>query len=545
MSFEIIVYQLFRVCGIAVSKSYLTERIKAHPDYPSLASLTDLLDEWELDYSALQLEPSDLAQMEYPFLAHVVTTEGMEDFEVIRNARHLEKEQERFLQTWTGIVVWLASDQTIISEENDRELQSERLNRRARWSVAGFSLATFALVLSQPFSWFSLGYALCSLAGIIISGSIVGYAMGVENSISKSFCEVGASGCQKIINSNFSKLLPQAHLSDLALIYFIGLLLIQVFVAGNSEQTLSSIFIIPAAVAVLATLVTLSYQALKGDWCRLCLMLTVVIWVQAALLFTTYSWPLKLDFESQVLARALLAFIMAATWVLIKPFMADRQKVHAHSIKIRKWRQNPAWFNALLPLHKAIDRNIWNKEIFYGNPNGVLQITLATGPYCEPCSIAHARLEHIFARYPDDIGVKIRFVIKEAKSRDKEATMAILNTYQRLVWQDNSSIDYARNPLAEQIIKDWFVHQNMQAFQKLYAPDNEGDTSALSLLRQHIHWGQQFQIEQTPGFFVNGFEMPNPHTLTDLNIFLDGYIEQLKPSSQFFKIPDQPNQSLS
>ena len=29
MSFEVIVYQLFRACNIAVSKPYLTERIKA------------------------------------------------------------------------------------------------------------------------------------------------------------------------------------------------------------------------------------------------------------------------------------------------------------------------------------------------------------------------------------------------------------------------------------------------------------------------------------------------------------------------------------
>ncbi|GAB5527544.1 MAG: hypothetical protein Roseis2KO_54160 [Roseivirga sp.] len=545
MSFEIIVYQLFRVCGIAVSKSYLTERVKAHPDYPSLASLTDLLDEWELDYSALQLEPSDLAQMEYPFLAHVVTAEGMEDFEIIRDAEQLEKEQEHFLQTWTGIVVWLASGQTIASEEHDRELRSERLNRRARWSVGVLSLATLGFVLSQAFSWFSLGFALTSLAGIIISGAIVGYAMGMENSISKSFCKVGASGCQKIINSSFSRLLPQLHLSDLGLIYFIGMLLIQFFVAGNSQQVLSSLFIIPSTLAVLATLITLSYQALKGDWCRLCLLLTLVIWVQAALLFSTNSWPLSLGIDIPILAQSLLAMIFPAAWILIKPFMTDRQKLEAQSIKVRKWRQNPAWFHALLPLHKAVDRTLWSKEIFYGNPEGVLQITLATGPYCEPCSIAHAQVEHIYARYPNDIGVRIRFVIKESKPKDKDATMAILNAYEKLLWQNGSSAEYIQNPLSEQIIKDWFIHQDLKAFNKLYPPADGDSPGMLSLLRQHIHWGQQFQIDQTPGFFVNGFEMPNPHTLADLNIFLDSYIEQLKPSPQFFEIPDQSNQSLS
>lgn len=545
MSLEVIVYQLLRICGIRVNKTYLSERLKAHPDYPSLASLTDLLDEWQLDYSALQLEPADLSEMEYPFLAHVVTKEGMEDFEIIKDPNQLERDKERFLTAWTGIVVWIASGSIIDSEEHSRELSIERLHKKAFWILGLIALAVFSYINSQNFSLINSGYALLSLSGIIISGAIVGYASGIENSISKSFCKIGASGCQKIINSDFSKLLPNVHLPDIALAYFTGLFLAQSFSSGASLEILSNLFIIPAGCAFLSTFITLGYQIFKGEWCKLCLILTAVIWTQTALILLSLPSPFVLKFDSTLLSQSLLAFTLGSCWILIKPLVTKSQKVDNQNITIRKWRQSPSWFQALLPLHKSIDKNIWSKEIFYGNPNGVLQITLVTGPYCQPCSVAHAQVEHMFERHPEDIGVKVRFVIKEAKPKDKEATMAVLNAYNKLLWCEHTDQQYIQNPLSQQIIKDWFSLQDLKAFNKLYKPQGETNMEMESLLRQHIRWGQQFQIEQTPGFFVNGFEMPNPHTLTDLNIFLDSYIDQLKSPISFFEIEHQSNQSLS
>lgn len=545
MSFEVIVYQLLRICRIPVSKNYLFERLKAHPDYPSLASLTDLLDEWELDYSALQLEPSDLDQMEYPFLAHVVTAEGMEDFEIIKNAGQLEKDKERFLNAWTGIIVWVAGDATIAGEEHQREMSIERIQKLSFYTIGILALGLLGYSLAYPFQWANGLFTLLSLAGVVVSGTIVAYAMGIDSSISKSFCKVGLSGCQKIINSSFSRLLPNLHISDLALAYFVGLLLTQAFVVNLAHEASFTLLYIPTGLAFIASLVTLGYQLIKREWCKLCLLLTATIWAQLALLASQLPSAFRPTFTDGLLTQSLLAFVIGSGWILLKPFVEKSRKVETQNITIRKWRQNPSWFKALLPLHKGIDQGIWDKEIFYGNPNGVLQITLATGPYCQPCSIAHARLEHIYARYPDDIGVKIRFVIKESKPKDREATLAVLNAYEHLLWQDKPKLEYIANPLAEQIIKDWFQKQDLKVFNKLYQPEKEENTDMVRLMRQHIQWGQQFQIEQTPGFFVNGFEMPNPHTLADLNIFLDGYMALLKTSQPHFEVVDQSKQSLS
>jgi hypothetical protein len=545
MSFELIVYQLLKRCSIPVSKPYLFERIRAHPDYPSLASFTDLLDEWQLEYAALQIEEKDLPQMEYPFLAHIVTHQGMEDFLIVESPEQVEKDKDRFLHSWTGIVVWIAGNAEIDSEEHAQSLMKERLNRKARWVTGLALLASLIYTFSSGFDLIGVIYGLLTLAGLAVSAAIVGYASGIDNVLSKSFCKVGSSGCQSIIQSDLSKLLPNLHLSDLALIYFTGLFISLVFSWPFGMASVSQWLIIPSGLAVITTMFTLGYQLVKNRWCKLCLILSAIIWAQAALLVIFTPAPLTFSLNQQVLPTITLAFVLSTGWVLMKPYFLNSRKVDEQLITIRKWRQYPHWFHAILPLHKAIDRAIWDREVFYGNPNGVLQITLATAPFCGPCGRAHAQLEHIFSRYPDDIGIKIRFVIKETNEKDREACLSILQTYKHALWKNTDGQDYLTNELGQQIIEAWFKQQNLKAFQACY-PNNQKDTNELlPLLRQHIQWGEQFEIEQTPGFFINGYEMPNPHTLTDLNIFLDDYMQLLKPTDPAFTPLQQSNQPKS
>lgn len=541
MSFELIVYQLFKHCSIPVSRPYLFERIRAHADYPSLASLTDLLDEWNLEHAALQIGEKDLPQMEYPFLAHIVTHQGMEDFMIVESPGQVEKDKDRFLHSWTGIVVWVASNATINSEEHAQSLMTERLNRKALWVTGLALLASLICTFLSGFDLIGVIYGLLTLAGIAVSAAIVGYASGVDNVLSKSFCKVGSSGCQSIIQSDFSKLLPNLHLSDLALIYFTGLFLSLAFSWSFGMASVSQWLIIPSGLALITTLFTLAYQLVKNQCCKLCLILSSIIWAQAALLVIFSPASLSFSPDLQMLPVTLLAFVLSSGWMLMKPYFLNSRKVDEQLITIRKWRQNPQWFHAILPLHKAIDRAIWDREIFYGNPDGVLQITLATAPFCGPCSRAHAQLEHIFSRYPGDIGIKIRFVIKETNEKDREACLSILHTYQHTLWKNVDGHDYLTNELGRQIIEAWFKKQNLKAFLAKYPNNQKNTDEILPLLLQHIQWGEQFEIEQTPGFFINGHEMPNPHTLTDLNIFLDDYMQLLKPSDPAFTLLEQSN----
>lgn len=543
MSFEALVYQFLTTCGLSVSQSHLSERIRAHTNYPSLVSLTDLLDEWELEYAALQIGAEDLKEMEYPFLAHVVTPQGQEDFEIIQNQEALNADKERFIKAWTGIVLWVNGESAIQSEEHNEHHSQAQSSRK---SLTYIGIATGLLLFFRfglDFDLINTAYLLLSIAGVLVSGAIVGYASGIENSISKSFCDIGSSGCQKIIQSDFSKLLPNVHLSDVAFSYFIGLFLAQSFNLIPFGIS-ANLFVIPSTLAFLATLVTLGYQAQKGEWCKLCLMLTGVIWAQMALILFFQSNVLSFVLNEYLISHLLYAFAIGSGWILLKPFVIKSRLVDSQNITLRKWRQNAQWFHALLPLHKQVNTATWAKEVFYGNPEGVLQITLATAPYCIPCAKAHAQLEHIINKYPEDIGVKIRFVIKETNEKDKAAVMTVFKAYEKFIWTNDREAP-TEEELCEQIIKDWFTHQNLEQFEGKYTLPEASNDGLDQLLVQHLDWARQFEIEQTPGFFINGYEMPNPHTLTDLTVFLDSYLDLLKAQSVPDTIARAQNQPLS
>jgi hypothetical protein len=56
---------------IPVSKSYLKQQLQSHPDYPSLLSITDTLNELCIDNTAIQIEKEILPEIPTPFIAHL------------------------------------------------------------------------------------------------------------------------------------------------------------------------------------------------------------------------------------------------------------------------------------------------------------------------------------------------------------------------------------------------------------------------------------------------------------------------------------------
>lgn len=527
MGFEDVTAQYLKASRIKFSRKLLNEQLKAHPDYPALNSLTDMLDDWGMEYSALQLEPDDLRQMAYPFLAHIITQNGYEDFKIVRNHKQVQDERSDFLKSWTGVALWIAPESPV---KNDGHVELIRKEQTMRW-LKGIIPLIFIGALATLFFRLnelnSLIFSLMSLAGIIVSGSIVAYNLGVDNRLTRSFCKIEESGCHQVINSGFSRILPGIHLDDMALLYFGSLLLFQLFTVAGFETYLLLVAL-PVLVSGLVSLASLGYQLVHKTWCKLCLLLNLVIWSQLA--FSLLNLP-KFSITSIVppLSEALLAISLASCWLLIRPLVEASKRVTEQDIRIRKWRQDPRWFQALLPLHKAIDRSIWDKELFLGNPRGALQITLASGPYCVPCAMAHRQLGDMLERFPKDIGLRLRFAVKETNTKDIEAVTYLLHLIEEQVWSEHGLGEVA----LKKILDDWFDQQNLDEFSERYTISGSNGALVEELVAKHINWRKQFQIDQTPGFFVNGHEMPNPHTLQDLDSFLEQFIENIKtgPSS--------------
>ena len=532
MDFNTIAYDFLKRCKIKISKNYLQERLQSHPEYPSLKSLTDLLDEFGIENIVLHIKEKERwKELDFPFLTYVISENGGGDFEIIKNNNSVSSESE-FLSRWSGIVLLIDNKQKILHTEHNVQFKKERSFKRLLWSIL---IILFGLFLLNQLLQFELGlfiHFLLSLGGLAVSCAIVALGMGLKSNISELFCKVEKLGCNKVLNSKLGRFGDSVGLGDVSAIFFSSWLLYLPFSFQFENYQNLKLFSIIYTFASLFTIISLVYQWQLKSWCKLCLMIISILWIQS--LNIAFHLPKPLTFSNyfiQIPLRAYLifgmSFCLAFFWLVVKPLVLLKQAQLYDKIRIRKWRQDPNWFSVLLPLHKRIDDTVWAKEIFYGNPNGVLQIIVVSDPYCHYCSQAHHELNKILNDHPNDIGVRIRFTFKSLDSTNKiyQAAFAIINAYEELVWKTST---HDSNDLMKNIVADWFEHQNLLSFNEKFNTSFNEHQQIDALLKNSKKWADSIEITQTPSFFINGYEMPNPHTFKDLFLFASDYIEILK-----------------
>ncbi len=510
-----------------MSSNYLRERLEAHPHYPSLHALTDLLDEWHVEYQAFQIEDKHRwLEIGFPFLAHVVNQQGYEDFEIIRRRKDIGP-QESFISDWTGVTLVIGERNAIDHEEHQWFLRKEQIRKGVQGVFFGLVALAFLVSLIWNSEVLMAAHALLTVVGLIFSIALVSYSYGVNTQISDAFCKVEAQGCNSVLSSKLARFGGDYGLTDLVAIFFGGLFVFHLFswnFPANSSKVLLEAL---AWVSWGFTFVSLAYQWRMGSWCRMCLVVTGVLWLQLALLIAGgASQPSSLTLiEIEVYLALASSFLIAGSWLLVKPLLNGFLDAQEQQIRIRKWRQDPAWFDALLPLHKRIDDRWWPKEITAGNPDGILQIIVVSDPYCSSCAKAHRELALILAKHPGDIGARFRFALNayDPSSDKQQAAAQILGAYDQFLWDAKGE----QQPDTHDMLGYWFEHQQLEQWKERY-PTGSQSSEVDQMIRQSIDWTNKMQITQTPAFFVNGHEMPNPHTFKDLLLFVSEYLEILK-----------------
>ncbi|MFS4455432.1 thioredoxin domain-containing protein [Maribacter sp. 2304DJ31-5] len=525
------IHNFLKFSGIKVSKRYLKERLESHLNYPSLKSITDTLDDFRIENQAIQLENKEQwTALDFPFLAHMFTPEDGQDFRVIKNKRDMTS-KEGFYKKWTGIVLLLDENGKIIHEEHDRYFKKEKLEKLVLWATVSILSIVFVLQQVLQFELALFLHFLLSVVGLFICGAIIAYSMGTTTDISDMFCKVGESGCKKVLGSKLGHFGGGIGLGDVAAIFFGSMILYPFLAGGHGTVEKLSLLLTIQSLAVVFTLVSIFYQWHLGSWCKLCLATIFILWLQMINLIIHFDVPSVLpDMISNLSPKHFLVFgtgiLLASFWLPVKPLLAIANLSIHQSIRIRKWREDPKWFDALLPLHKKVDDSLWEKEIYYGNPNGVLQFLIVSNPYCPSCAKAHHELHKILDKHPEDIGVRIRFTMESFDVTKKEYVVIskILNVYEELVWKNGHNQD---NPIVKNIITDWFTDPDIDQWQRKYDHSMNFRSEVDELIKKSIQWSQNMFVSQTPAFFINGYEMPEPHTFKDVFVFVSDYIDIL------------------
>ncbi|NAY93006.1 thioredoxin domain-containing protein [Muricauda sp. JGD-17] len=534
-------YRFLDISGHSVSKSYIKEWMLSHPNYPALICFSDLLDEFSIDHTVVKLDWNQPHEMlPERLLIHVVSEKGETGFRIVKK-RAKGTFNNNDLEGWTGITLLLEENSKIEHLEHNELLKNQRVSKTFRIII--LSLLAVFLFVNQlvNFNWTILISSGILSLGFFISILIVVKEIGLKSTISDFFCKTDHSGCDKVLHSKYGKLGRFLKIGDLALIYFTSLILFLSFLPEINTDQKIAILTITLLPGLLITPVSVYYQIKLKSFCRLCSGLLLILWLQAINLFAYFMYlglPNNLfDVSIQTTVGFFIAFLIAGLWIVVKPSIIQNQSIPHQNIMLRKWRQNPRWFDALLPLHKKIDDSIWSKEICYGNPKGVLQFLIVSNPFCDFCALAHKDLDKILDKHPEDIGIRIRFHLKTSDlkkgNKKHEAVLQILSAYEKRIWiKEGYQKDYGKG--SREIITDWYV-LGPTDWKKKYGFDmrqKEYSATISKLIHDSMTWCKSVDIKQTPSFFVNGHEMPNPHTFKDVFLFISDYIQILKDREQ-------------
>lgn len=105
--------KLLDLFSIKHTPEYLEDQILSHPDHPSLLSITDTLNKYEVENLVIKIDYRKLERLPMPCIVHLsdggglfqVLTELSADRVVFVNdkGKHVKLPKENFVERWTGI----------------------------------------------------------------------------------------------------------------------------------------------------------------------------------------------------------------------------------------------------------------------------------------------------------------------------------------------------------------------------------------------------------------------------------------------------------
>ena len=501
-----ILYTWLKEMKIPVSSTYMRQQLNSHPDYPSLLSITDTLDELDIDNTAIQIEKDQLHEMPVPFMAHLNGNGG--EFVLVKNRDNLDKQFPDFFKRWGGVAIAAEKPEGWQHKLNNEWLQKDK-KQHAAVLFTLIALSAFILLSGIiSFSWLQFGLMLTAIAGVFVSWMIVSKDLGIENKMADQVCGATAD-CNTVIHSTAAKLPFGIGWSDAGIIYFSFLLIASVITSFT--QSASGIYPVLSLLATCSlplTLLSVYYQwRVVKKWCRLCLITVTLLWVQFFVLLPVALSLAKGGVDSitfnNILLTSFLLFITAAVWLWLKPLLKKNKELETKDFAGNRFKNNADVFMPLLEKQRKVDTTPFENDLQLGNPTAPLQIIVACNPYCAPCAKAHEVLHKLVER--NDIGLTVRVAVKAENKEDKKLQAV---SYLLQLMKDKDVL-YKRK-----ILFDWYEWMDMEKF-KMHYPIKENDdlNSHLGLLEK---WSRDSKIEFTPTIFINGYELPAQYRVDDI-----------------------------
>jgi len=519
--------------NVSVTETTIKKEVTEHPDYPSLLSISDALRSYHVESLSLKTTIDNFSRFPVPFIAQIKGDHSKFTlFAIVNNIAsdnainwfNPEKRKNEsstvleFGEIFAGYVMLAEADEKSSEQDFENKRKSEQI--QIFWNGAISFAFPLLFILISIFSAIKHGFVnsvlpicfgLTTLVGTITGALLLLYEVDQFNPTLQKVCHAGRkTNCAAILNSGASRILGISW-STIGFTYFFGILL-SLMLSGIVNHEALSIAAWLNLVALPYVLFSLYYQwKIAKQWCPMCLVIQLVLVLQFIIAFTGAFYQSLGLLEFQILLTFTLSFVLVFITVqLLMPALKKAKEGKFVTHELTRLKHNQDIFNAQLSKQNQIMESTEGLGLVLGNPNASIKLIKVCNPYCGPCAKAHPIIEDLLSNNPD-IQLQIIFTVTPAEG-----------DYQNLPVKHFLAIERERDKeTLKQSLNDWYLSEKKDYNEfKNHHPIDKESLSDIDKIKVMRDWCDKANIAFTPTFFINGYQLPEMYTVSDLKYFL-------------------------
>lgn len=504
-----LVTTLLRKSDVKFGANSFGEALLAHPNYPSLKTISDTLNSFGVKHYALRLEPSEVLQLEDPFIAHISASGGT--FVLVKqiangvvsytaNGKSYKTATiEQFAHVHTGAVL-LVEPKQIASQIPHHGFGIYHINNNYLFLI----IAAIALCVGLVSGLHNNGWSplllnvnnialfITSVLGCLLSGAMVLHELNTASNLVKRICSWSPKlNCGAVLSSKEAKFNAWFGLADVGFVYFTGMLLAIVVIPASHHGILSVV----ALLALLSPVYSVIAQLRLKQWCPLCVGVQVILLLQV---YFILRGGFSIIFAPSVLLQLAMAFMLPLlVWAIIKRNMVlSTHYVHQTKLFLAIKRE-PAVLLSLMAAKPRVNVPQGDSALCFGVPSAPVTLTAFLSLTCKHCSSAFASMVTLLANQPIRLCV---IMAPPSTPEEHRVTEKLYNAYRK---SEQHALDF---------LTQWYTNP-MEVVSKVQnLPSNAQPLN----FEWHMQAFAQCAVSGTPYLLVNGFELPHhyqPHEL--------------------------------
>lgn len=524
-------FHFFKSLGINITKSTVRKNIEEHPNYPSLLCISDVLNNYGVENISVKIDSNKLSELSTPFIVQIKDPSTRQDlFTVVReinvsktnylNAKgDFESiDTDFFYKHYNGIV--LLADAK--SDAGDHEYHSHLIEEKRRKFTNAISILAIPLltVLATWFCYLKYGndsalpivFTYLTLFGTITAGLLLWFEIDEHNPALQQICSSGRKvNCGAILNSKASKIWGISW-STIGFTYFFGSL-ISLLVTGIYHVSVLTILSWLNVAALPYIVFSIYYQAkIAKQWCLLCLFVQAILGLQFAIAaIGRFHYSTRLDITSGTLVTVLIAFLIPFLIAsVLLPSLRKAKESRQVKIDLQRLKHNSQVFDAILAKQKILEEPTDGLGIYLGSPKAQHKLVKVCNPHCGPCAKAHPVMEELLKNNPN-IQMQIIFT---ANGGDNDLNTPLVKHLLAIAEKNDEE-------LTKEALDTWYLADKKEYsdFAAKYPMNGELKMQDEKIKLMH-DWCEKTKINSTPKFFLNGHQLPDIYSVSDLKYFL-------------------------